>query len=121
MKNTIMISIFETAATLPNIEGVAAINQLLIEASTKHEGVVPAGFSYGQTITSGEPHNDYAFHAKIADPWPLESKIFCGIGATPQKAFENLEANIAEWFAPSDAFLSETGQTDLRTEYATAS
>lgn len=116
--NNIMNSVFETAAALPTIEGLAAINQLLIEASSPFEGVVPAGFSLHETIVRGKAHQTYYLHTKLSEPFPLEDKVFCGSGDTPELAFYNLVKQTSEWFAPTDAFLSENETADLRTEYA---
>lgn len=112
MKNHILNSIFEAANEPLTKEGVAAIKQLLTEAASKHPGVEPFGFSYHQVPTMGETNPTFYLHAKLSDPWPMDSKIFCGKGLTVELAFADLETQLTAWFTPNGM------PADLRTEYA---
>lgn len=131
MKNHILESIFETAANLANIEGTAAIEQLLIEAASRFPEVESNGFSFQNTPFEGRSLTRYFLHTKLSNPWPLEFKGFCGSGRTPKEAFVSLINEMDSWFNclnceaimnhgsedVTEHFLSDE-HPDLRTEYA---
>lgn len=112
MEAKILQSIFETAQSPLNSDGIAAIDQLLIEAATKYQGVEPFGFSYQTFPLNGRTCVNFSLQAKLADPWPLDGKIFCGIGRTAEEAFNHLERELAEWFAHLERMKERESATD---------
>ena len=129
MKSQIKKDLFQTALTLPTIEAVAAIHQLLIEASDKFPDVEPDGFSYHNTPMAGIPVTRYCLHTKTKESDYNEVKGFVGLGATPEQAYSDLVCKMCGWFkiVNCSKIINENcedvtelvlnGQ-ELRTEYA---
>jgi hypothetical protein len=128
MKNHIIQSIIEAASMPINRSGIAAMNQLILEVTSEFPGVNPSGFGFQEMQKPGpEPHYQYAMHADLIDPWPLESKTFTGIGESVQDAMKSLRQELKAYFLPANGFVVKgidvqtlNGESipDRRTEFA---